>query len=643
MNEQETLALHGMGREAWNEWAAQVLKSKAQFQQNGLFSLNWFDEAGNEETRLWLGIATANFSAAHLVDEANFEGFIFPGPVLFNSSLCEAPLSFAGAEFHLNADFTHARFQSDVSFKGAKFLGQAVFDDAIFDAVGDFERAEFMKEKNGPLDHAVKFQRTRFMGRADFRSSVYAGSGDFSKAQFAATSRFDEARFIGTAGFEGAVFSAPASFNAGQFLENANFKDAQFTGEVRFSEALFNSDAVFSQCIFWAGVSFRDARFEKAASFGHIRAEGAVRFKGAKFASVADFAEARIAAEADFSEASFDGPAGFNFANFAHGASWKSCAFGGNADFSGLTVARRGAFEASRFEGDAIFLGAQFDAPVSFASARFAGNADFSAMQSKVAFVIAGAEFQNVPGFLEASFREPPRVDHLFVADPLKRFHNWKELGQPDPRGPSFKLWPVAADADASAKFRRLKKLASEAQDHPREQDFYAQELRCQRFWHDKPFGKGKARFWLGWLYGGLANFGRSILRPALAWLLSVFVFALFYFAQQGSAWNVHQPPAAIGDWFKNLIAGETLPCVSGSSSRAGEALLLSARNAVLKIDWADAAAARRVFGCLYGIDASGTAIIPLSVSAVSLFQAIVSGCLLFLFLLALRNLLKVR
>jgi hypothetical protein len=481
------------------------------------------------------------------------------------------------------------------------------------------------------------------MGKADFRSSAYAGSADFSKAQFAGTSRFDEARFIGAAVFEGAIFSAPASFNACQFLESAAFKEAQFTGEARFSEVLFNGDCSLDRSTFWGDISFREAHFEKNASFAQMRAEGSSRFLGAKFASQADFHDSRFGGEANFSGAAFSGPANYRSANFGHGASWTGCQFLCGVDFSGLTASKNASFAESQFDGEAIFREAQFNAPVSFAAARFNASADFSAMQSKVAFVLAGADFKNVPGFLEASFHEPPRVDHLTVADPLKRFHNWKLAAVSDPRSVLFKLMRICADPDASAKFRRLKKLAFEAQDQPREQEFFAQELRCRRFWHDKPFGQGKARFWLGWLYGGVANFGRSLLRPFLLWILSIFVFAAYFLAQKGSAWNVHQPPSTLGEWLGSVTEGDAFPCISGESSRVGEALYLSFRTAFLKLDWADQSAARRVFGCLYGLDPGGNAIVPLSVSSMSLFEAVVSGLLLFMFLLALRNLLKVR
>jgi hypothetical protein len=78
-------------------------------------------------------------------------------------------------------------------------------------------------------------------------------------------------------------------------------------------------------------------------------------------------------------------------------------------------------------------------------------------------------------------------------------------------------------------------------------------------------------------------------------------------------------------------------------SNPIGEALYLSFRNALLKLDWDDTAAARRVFGCLYGLEPNGNIVVPLSVSSASLFQCVLSAALIFVFLLALRNLLKVR
>ncbi len=622
MNAQETRALRDMGRDAWNDWASQILKSKANFQDAGAFSLNWYGEADNDETRLWLKVATADFSNEHFEDEIDFDGFIFPGSVNLSGAVFDRPVSFAGAEFQLPANFGRAHFHADANFEAAKFSGQAVFDDAVFDGVADFERAEFLKEKNGPLTHSVRFQRARFMGKADFRSSVMIGSADFSKAQFAGTARFDETRFTADSVFEGAVFSAPAGFNACQFFGTAAFRETQFTGEARFAEAAFKGECQFERSQFWNDVSFRDAHFDNNAVFTDMRVEGASRFKGAKFAMEANFLDARFTGNADFSGSDFGGATLFRSTQFAQGASWESCRFLNGADFSGLTLGKVSSFEESQFEGDAFFREAQFDASVSLAGAHFKANADFSALQSKAAFVLAKASFAVLPNFLEASLLDPPRFDNMEIADPVKPFHKWKEAPVSDPRH-SLQFMRVCADPDASAKYRRLKKLAFEAQDLAGEQEFFAQELRCRRFWLDKPFGRGAARFWFGWAYGGVSDFGRSLIRPFLLWLSSIFVFAIYYLGEGSRA-----------AWTR---------CAGGSSDPISESLYLSFRNAFLKIDWNDAVNARRVLGCLYGVEFGATPVLPPSVASVSLVQAFVSAGLILLFLLALRNLLRLR
>jgi len=292
------------------------------------------------------------------------------------------------------------------------------------------------------------------------------------------------------------------------------------------------------------------------------------------------------------------------------------------ADFSSLTLGKASSFKECQFEGDAILREAHFDAPVSFAGARFKANADFSAFQSKVVVVLANADFKAVPNFLEASFLEPPRLDNMVVADPVKRFHKWNDAGVSDPRR-FFKFMSVCTDADAPVKYRRLKTLAFEAQDLAREQEFFAQEIRCRRFWLDNPLGRGAARFWFGWIYGGVSDFGRSLIRPFLLWFSSIVLFSVYFFALGSGA-----------SWTK---------CAIGSSDPISEALYLGFRNAFLKVDWNDAVNARRTLGCLYGVEFGGTPVLPPSVASMSLVQAFVSIGFILLFLLALRNLLRLR
>lgn len=98
--------------------------------------------------------------------------------------------------------------------------------------------------------------------------------------------------------------------------------------------------------------------------------------------------------------------------------------------------------------------------------------------------------------------------------------------------------------------------------------------------------------------------------------------------------------------------AVEMLPsntCNGGSGSTvAKEAFALAFKNALVFIDWDRSEAARRTYGCLYGFETNAVTQatyprVPWGVSILSIAQNILSAILIFLFLLAVRNLLKLK
>jgi hypothetical protein len=215
--------------------------------------------------------------------------------------------------------------------------------------------------------------------------------------------------------------------------------------------------------------------------------------------------------------------------------------------------------------------------------------------------------------------------------------------------------------------------LAAATKDYEREREFYAQELRCRRFWHDTPFREGLTRFWIGWFYGGVSDYGRSLIRPIMLWVASIFVFTLIYLGQRHASyfasapgpiasgapvfpsWPAHPSFASVFSWVGstlwwlvlsifNLFSGGG--CINGDSGATGEALFLSLKNSLFFLGWESPEAARRVYGCLYGFDsASGgaTVNVPLGVSTVAIIENMFGALLIVLFLLAVRNLLRAR
>ena len=246
--------------------------------------------------------------------------------------------------------------------------------------------------------------------------------------------------------------------------------------------------------------------------------------------------------------------------------------------------------------------------------------------------------------------------------------------GDKDPRPFLLRGMKACGSSGIAGRYRRLRQFAAEAQDYEREREFFAQEMRARRFFLDKPFGKGIGRFWFGWIYGGVADFGRSFARPLVVWALSIPLFALAYLAarvgvqpassaapaveklpglpswpQQANVQAVLHWLTGAGQWLalsmKQLFS--TDGCVAGNSSATAEAFFLSLKNSLFFLGWESQDAARRVYGCLYGFDEGSPGPlalrVPLSISTTAIAQNVVSAFLLFLVLLAIRNILKTR
>ena len=190
-----------------------------------------------------------------------------------------------------------------------------------------------------------------------------------------------------------------------------------------------------------------------------------------------------------------------------------------------------------------------------------------------------------------------------------------------------------------------------------------------------------------GWLYGFFSDYGRSLFRPFVAWAIGIAFFAAFYLSQT----EVMQRDLALKDsWCISAAAqaggyalSNTRPVLSTATHASGElaqalavdearrfpirtqtqvdglseklrsqtnaraeALHLAFRNAFVVLD-GGSDASHRMYGCLYGLELyagqNPVPIVPSAVSTASAIQKLISGVLIFLFGLALRNMLKVK
>ena len=111
-----------------------------------------------------------------------------------------------------------------------------------------------------------------------------------------------------------------------------------------------------------------------------------------------------------------------------------------------------------------------------------------------------------------------------------------------------------AQSSDDASKYRKLKKLATEAKDHERELEFFSYELRAGYF-----YKRNGLQYFPVLLYGLFSDFGRSVWRPTLGLVMTWSLAAGVFFSHR------HEITSASFEdslWFS---AGNLLPFIAWS------------------------------------------------------------------------------
>jgi uncharacterized protein YjbI with pentapeptide repeats len=381
-----------------------------------------------------------------------------------------------------------------------------------------------------------------------FKGAVFAGKADFGRATFMGEANFMEAMFTGEANFWGAKFAGKANFWKATFAGKASFTEATFAGEIYFLQATFTAEA-----------NFWKTTFTREANFIHAKLAGEANFWGAKFAGKANFWKATFAGKARFTEATFTGEAQFLQATFMSEADFQ------HAEFLGITI-----FREAHFKQVASFHAARFSKTVSF----------------------RGSDWGAVPDFIGTAWK-----DGVAIAD-FVQLQTQLNKGELDWRNPS-----TSDPAPITDRLQALRKMARDADDRPRELDYFALELQARYQ------GKGAwAKRFLVNLYGWFSDYGRGILLPFL-WLLVLWLlFALGYLCLAVGGCALLTVPVALK-----------------------EPLLLSLVN-ILPTLGAGSMARESSLKALYGCD------VPTSVHLIAVVEGVIGLILLFLIALGLRN-----
>ena len=430
-----------------------------------------------------------------------------------------------------------------------------------------------------------------FPGDVSFESSTIGGNAYFIGAAFESEATFKKSTFKGEARFSKAIFKGSADFNNATF-EAAAFFDAKFLRHAWFSGAVFE-DALFDGATFEGRVDFEKAKFKDL-----------ITFRGATINDQAQFHLASFKGEADFDDATFK-DAQFVSVKFMDAVFFGGTVFNSDASFSDATFSSYAMFNHAGFLDEVSFEEATFSKYTSFRDAKFGSklrkaDADFTAVKVERAFDLSGAYFSKVPSFCQADFKQAPDLDGV-------------DFPLPD-REPA-----VIGDPDLIPKYRAIRRMAIQGADYESEHKAFKGELRSRRWRIDKWWHPSA---WLGVLYDGIADCGRSITQPAIAWAATIIVFAAFY----GS----------------RALAGAEARCADGGGVFV-QALYLSAKNGLVLFAGTRDARVNQAYECLYGGSADQPHIPPSVTFVETLLQFPISAVLIFLGLLAVKNRFKIK
>lgn len=197
----------------------------------------------------------------------------------------------------------------------------------------------------------------------------------------------------------------------------------------------------------------------------------------------------------------------------------------------------------------------------------------------------------------------------------------------------NYRKWGIVrtgSTAEISEKYAALRSLANKSGDHLAELDIFASEMRSRRFWQDHPFGSGAGRFWFGLIYGSISDFGRSVWRPLIIWLLALFAGVCLHLVAFAFETNVS---------FSNVLS---VQCVEGTENPLAESTYLSlAHGAVFGMG--NPERVKIAQRCLFGVENSATGLssvprLPISMAIFSIFHSFIAGICFFLAGLAIRN-----
>jgi hypothetical protein len=402
----------------------------------------------------------------------------------------------------------------------------------------------------------------------------------------------------------------------GQKFDQSEFDGYSFYNDALFECAIFNDRCVFSNAIFNGEARFDNSRFIEMASF-----------EGTNFIGVAFFNNVLFESGVWFRSSNFHDEAWF------YNSIFKSSGYFQNANFDKITIFTNASFfyvsfEDVNFNADVYIGGVVFNNDAEFVNASFQKQSFFLNLDGTSQTI-----FKTLANFENATFKNIGHFEYVEFQTRIPGFRGCKidstrlEFSE-DTQFPDNDI-EVGAIENVSF----LKRLSDEHGQIDQALRFNAIELRLKRLSPNTDFGF-KA---VTWLYEKLSDYGRSFLRPLLAYG-SLIVCSLL----------LTLPLTDYSQDTKPVAVANRVLCVPKDKEDAAKQLQLTYGRAAFEyamfraggvLDFTDTGKQNNTVNCTL----FGQPIEPPFMRAWGIFKGIASIALLFLAALGLRNKYRIK
>lgn len=372
-----------------------------------------------------------------------------------------------------------------------------------------------------------------------------------------------------------------------EFPLPVSFVDTVFRGSVHILNAHFDYWVDLTGAKFRKGLFIENSTCEGETIFESVRCEGSFMMSDCEFRARANFDDLDAFSRMRIADCVFSDDASFN-------------EFGA---YGGLIVS------GVVFKKDTVFAG-QFHREALFLSNKFEGFVDFNYAHFKAPLIFRGNEFKWRPAIDNIDLTYDPVMPEGNHHGPSTYHYTLRRLkifGDAVPATVAKVLF-IAKTDEQYPTLRQFRLFAKEYDDHRLALDIYALELKSRRLWYDPAFSSG---FLIGLAYQILSDFGRCLVRPTAVLLGSFLAFSGVFYSMSTNA-----------------------KC-SGVDKISASALL-SLNNTVPFAGWQKHTILTAAEVCLFGQNGPS-----LTYGIFSIVQVIISVILVFLLVLAIRNIVK--